>query len=102
MHTRPVWVEISRHNLIANYLELQAILSDRLSSTSVFPGGAASILAVVKANAYGHGMRDCAQLLAEAGAQWLGVTSVEEGIDARATCPSAKILVMSGIWHGEA
>ncbi len=41
-------------------------------------------------------------MLAGAGAEWLGVTSVEEGVSARAVCPEAKILVMSGVWHGEA
>src|SRR5271163_1626274 len=94
MHTRPVWVEISRRNLVANYLELRGAADSR--------GNDIEILAVVKANAYGHGMRDCAQSLAETGAEWLGVTSVEEGVNARAACPDARILVMSGIWHGEA
>jgi len=96
MHTRPVWVEVSRRNLIANYLELRRAAGCRGLPNDI------EVLAVVKANAYGHGMRDCARLLAEAGAQWLGVTSVEEGVDARAVCPDAEILVMSGIWHGEA
>jgi alanine racemase len=90
MHTRPVWVEISRQNLIANYRELQRLA-----------GNGVEILAVVKANAYGHGMKDCARLLTSAGAEWIGVTSVEEGIEARAACPDAKILVMSGLWRGE-
>lgn len=90
MNTRPVWVEIARKKLIANYLELR-----RLAGNTV------EVLAVVKANAYGHGMETCARLLAGAGAEWIGVTSVEEGIEARAVCPDAKILVMSGLWHGE-
>jgi alanine racemase len=47
-------------------------------------------------------MRDCAPILVEAGAQWLGVTSVEEAVSARTVCPAADILVMSGIWRGEA
>ena len=37
------------------------------------------MLAVVKANAYGHGLARCARVLAGAGVEWLGVTSVEEG-----------------------
>src|SRR5271168_687833 len=94
MHTRPVWVEISRRDLVANYLELRGAAGSR--------GNDIEILAVVKANAYGHGMRDCAQILAKTGAEWLGVTSVEEGVNARAACPDARILVMSGVWHGEA
>jgi alanine racemase len=103
MQTRPVWVELSRQNLITNYLELCATARRHLSSADEpKPQGQPTVLAVVKANAYGHGMTECARLLHEAGAQWLGVTSVEEAIRARSICPIANILVMSGIWDGEA
>ena len=95
MRTRPVWVEISRQNLSGNYRELRRVAQQ-------FTGDDVEILAVVKADAYGHGMAHCAPLLVDAGAQWIGVTSVEEGVHARAVCPQARILVMSGIWHGEA
>ena len=78
MHTRPVWAEISRHNLIANYLELR-----RVAGVSGEESTAPEILAVVKANAYGHGLRECSTALVGAGANWVGVTSVEEGIAAR-------------------
>ena len=55
----------------------------------------------MKADAYGHGVLACAPLLAEAGAQWLGVTSAEEGVRLRAVCPQSRILLMSGIFPGE-
>lgn len=97
MQTRPVWVEISTSNLIANYHEL-CLLARRES----VPGSIVELLAVVKANAYGHGMRECARALIGAGAGWIGVTSVDEGIEARQVCRDAPILVMSGIWEGEA
>lgn len=58
-------------------------------------------VAVVKANAYGHGLSICAPAAAAAGAHWLGVTSVEEGVAARAICPTANILVMCGVFPGE-
>jgi alanine racemase len=90
MHTRPVWVEISRRNLTANFLELRRL------------AGGVAVLAVVKANAYGHGLLECAQTLAGAGAEWIGVTSVEEGVGARTVCPNADILIMSGLWEAEA
>ena len=57
---------------------------------------------VVKANAYGHDVLACAPLLAGAGAQWLGVTGAEEGAAVRAVCPQPRILLMSGIFPGEA
>lgn len=93
--TRPTWAEISRGNLLANHSYLRGLTK---------PG--TELLAVVKANAYGHGLEHCAPLLAAAGAQWLGVTSVEEGVRARSLCGLAevvpRILVMSGVWRGEA
>jgi alanine racemase len=61
----------------------------------------AELLAIVKANAYGHGLEICAPAVVRAGAQWLGVTSVEEGVAARAVCPDAKIMAISGVFPGQ-
>ena len=50
------WVEISERRLLANYgLLVEAA------------GGETAVLAVVKANAYGHGAGVCAPVLARAG-----------------------------------
>jgi alanine racemase len=70
-------------------------------------GAGTELMAVVKANAYGHGAVACAQLLATEGARWFGVTCVEEGVALREALrqtqsPDARILAMSGIWKGEA
>ena len=89
--TRPLWAEVSRHRLLANYEKL------RLAA-----GSDADVMPVVKANAYGHDVLACAPLLAGAGAQWLGVTGAEEGAAVRAVCPRPRILLMSGIFPGEA
>ncbi len=91
MFTRPLWAEVSRHQLLANYEKL------RLAA-----GSQAEVMPVVKANAYGHDVLACAPLLAGAGAQWLGVTGAEEGAAVRAVCPQPRILLMSGIFPGEA
>lgn len=61
----------------------------------------AELLAIVKANAYGHGLEICAPAVVRVGARWLGVTSVEEGVAARAVCPEAEILVISGVFRGQ-
>jgi alanine racemase len=90
-HTRPVWAEISRARLLHNYRTLRALAGPDIA-----------VAAVVKANAYGHGATLCAPWLAEAGAEWLGVTCVQEALAVRAVCPHARILVMSGLWNGEA
>jgi alanine racemase len=91
MFTRPLWAEVSRHRLLANYERL------RHAATAQ-----ADLMPVIKANAYGHDALACGPLLAGAGAQWLGVTGAEEGVAVRAACPEARILLMSGIWPGEA
>jgi alanine racemase len=89
MQRRPCWVEISTRALEANY----RLLADANPSIA--------LLAIVKANAYGHGLDLCAPAAVRAGARWLGVTSVEEGIAARAVCPHAEILVISGPFPGQ-
>jgi alanine racemase len=61
----------------------------------------AELLAIVKADAYGHGLEICAPAVVRAGARWLGVTSVEEGVAARALCSDAEILVISGVFRGQ-
>jgi alanine racemase len=91
MFTRPVWAEISRRRLLANYEKLRHAA-----------GSQADLMPVVKANAYGHDLLGCAPLLAGAGAQWLAVTGAEEAVAVRAICPQPRILLLSGIWAGEA
>lgn len=45
--------------------------------------GHAALLAVVKANAYGHGMVACAHAARDVGVAWLGVATVDEALDLR-------------------
>jgi alanine racemase len=59
--------------------------------------GAARVMAVVKANAYGHGLVRVAQELAAAGADELGVAFLEEGIALRKAGLTLPILVLGGI-----
>lgn len=91
MPNRPCWVEIRAHFLEENYRFLQSLAEPH-----------AELLAIVKADAYGHGLTICAPAAVRAGARWLGVTSVEEGVAARALCPEARILVIGGIFPGQA
>ena len=57
--------------------------------------------AVVKADAYGHGATECALALEEQGADWLGVTSLDEAIPLREAGVLTRILLMTGFWRGE-
>ena len=60
-------------------------------------------MAVVKANAYGHGAVECAQVLErEAHADWFGVALIEEGIELRKAGITKPILCLGGFWHGQA
>jgi alanine racemase len=88
------WVEISEQRLIGNY----HVLADAAGSET-------AVLAVVKANAYGHGAAVCAPVLARAGSEWLGVADASEGISLREALTAAhiaprdqpQILVMCGL-----
>ena len=57
------------------------------------------ILAVVKADAYGHGMVEAAAALTDAGADALGVAFVSEGVALREAGIEAPILVLEGARH---
>ncbi len=91
MPMRPCRVEIRTRALEENMRFLASLAAPH-----------AELLAIVKANAYGHSLAHCAPVVVRAGAQWLGVTSVEEGIVARALCPQARVLVIAGAFPGQA
>ena len=54
------------------------------------------VMAVVKADAYGHGALAVSRALLEEGAKWLAVSSVDEGVALREAGIDARILVMAG------
>jgi alanine racemase len=53
---------------------------------------AAAFMAVLKADAYGHGMLPCAKAALDAGASWLGVATPEEALALRAAGLEARTL----------
>src|SRR5262249_31949962 len=57
----------------------------------------AALLAVVKANAYGHGAVEVARAARAAGATWLGVARVEEGIQLREAGIDGPVLLLSEV-----
>ena len=88
---RPTWAEIDLDNLAANFNTIKKRVSP-----------AARVMAVVKANAYGHGAVECARRLASEGADWFGVALPEEGIELRAAGISQPVLCLGGYWPGQA
>jgi alanine racemase len=59
--------------------------------------GDAGLLALLKADGYGHGMVDCARLFAELGAAAFGVAEVVEGIALRNSGIKLPVLVLAGV-----
>lgn len=59
--------------------------------------GTARLLAVVKANAYGHGIYTIAACAVESGADYLGVSSLEEGIFLRQRGVKKPVLIFNTV-----
>lgn len=84
-------VEISLARLRRNV----AAIRDHLPSST-------DIIAVVKANAYGHGVGTISLCLHQTGIRDFAVASIEEGIELRKVVPGCRILVLKGCGEGEA
>jgi alanine racemase len=80
-------------SLKANYRAIEALLAARTPPSQKPPG----IIAVVKANAYGHGARHVALALEEAGASTLACADIEEGVALRQAGVEGRILVFGAL-----
>jgi alanine racemase len=80
---RPVWVEIDLSKIQANVRSVRQRVGDQVQ-----------IMAVVKAEAYGHGAISVARAARDAGATWFGVALPEEGIELREAGIREPILVL--------
>jgi len=81
---RASWAEIELGALTFNLHQLKS---------RILPG--TLVMAVVKADGYGHGAVSCARAALAAGADWLGVATAEEAIELRAASLTAPILVFT-------
>ena len=89
--SRPTWAEIDLNQLATNFQRIK----QRVAAT-------ARIMAVVKANAYGHGAVECARRLAAEGADWFAVALPEEAIQLRNSGITQPVLCLAGFWPGQA
>lgn len=80
---RPAWVEVNLGAIEHNTRRLSAII-----------GRGVELMAMVKANAYGHGAVEVSRAALRGGATWLGVVSVGEGIELRRAGIAAPILAV--------
>jgi alanine racemase len=85
------WIEIDHGALRQNLGVLRAAA-----------GPGKQVIAVVKANAYGHGAVETSRTLLDAGAERLAVATLGEGLELRAAGVSAPILVLWALGEPEA
>ncbi len=85
---RPTYAEIDLNKLRHNIAAVKKILA---------PG--TKFMAIVKADAYGHGATEIARAAEKAGADFLGVASLGEAIELRASSVTAPILILSETSH---
>ena len=76
-------------------------LEHNLAQIKKSVGREKTILAVVKADAYGHGAVRIAKALEDMGVDFLGVATCEEGIELRKSSISRPIIVLGGFFEGQ-
>jgi alanine racemase len=86
MITPNTWVEIDRAALLSNVLACRQLI-----------GPHCRLLALVKGNAYGHGLQETAKVLLDAGVDMLGVEAVGEAVTLRTTGVTCPILLVGPI-----
>ncbi|MGK7892514.1 MAG: alanine racemase, partial [Xenococcus sp. (in: cyanobacteria)] len=86
LHCQRAWVEIDLNALAYNVRQIKNILSPQTA-----------LMAVVKADGYGHGAVVVAQTAIENGATWLAVATLAEGIELREAGIKAPILLLGAI-----
>ena len=87
---RPTYIEVDCQKLRSNLDVIQNHLFQK--DQQKIP-----IMAIVKANAYGHGIVEIAQFLQKQNIDYLGVAFLEEGIELRQNGIVIPILVLGGI-----
>jgi alanine racemase len=86
---RPTWVEISLPALRRNYQRVRSLAGRR------------KVMAVVKADAYGHGAVAAARCLAGCGVDWFGVATVEEAVELRQAGIEQPVLLLGGLYMSD-
>lgn len=81
--TPKTWIEISRSALRANARALSAVSSR-----------GTGLMAVVKSNAYGHGLREVVKTLGARDCAWFGVDSLREAIGVRDAGSKKPVLIL--------
>lgn len=80
---RRTWAQIDLDALAGNIRAIRGLLA---------PG--CRLMSIVKADAYGHGDRYCARALADHGADWFGVSNIDEALSLRSAGIEQPILIL--------
>ena len=88
---RPTWAEINLENLAFNFRSVKKFVGEKIG-----------YMAVVKADAYGHGAIRCAKKLEAEGVEWFGVALPEEGLELRQHNIKTPILCLGSFWAEQA
>ena len=76
------WAEIDYDAIIHNVQEVKKLV------------GKTKVMGIVKANAYGHGVIECAKALLKAGVDYFGVSSIDEALELRQAGIQENILIL--------
>lgn len=87
---RPTWATVNLDNLAFNFHSVQQNVGNKVK-----------YMAVVKADAYGHGAVECAKRLENEGIDWFGVALPEEGLQLRENQITKPILCLGSFWAGQ-
>jgi alanine racemase len=87
---RPTWVEVDLNQIESNFLGLRRLLPRSVK-----------IMAVIKADAYGHGAAPVALRLQQLGADALAVAILEEALVLRNAGVKCPLLLLNGFWPGQ-
>jgi alanine racemase len=93
---RPIWAEVSLGALTHNFRAIRAHINPAGTR-----GPRCKVLAVIKSNAYGHGIVPVARALSKVRADWFGVTCSAEGAELRESGIREPVLILTGFWAGE-
>ena len=92
---------MATHRATRAEINLQAFRHN-IQTLKSFLGLQTRIMAVIKADAYGHGAVPCARVAVKNGADYLGTAIIDEGIELRESGLSSPILILAGIFPDEA
>lgn len=87
---RPTWAEINLSSIKSNLETVRSLTGDKVS-----------IMAVVKADAYGHGAVKVSRALTEHGADSLAVATLEEGLELRESGIKCPVMIIGSIQKSE-